>query len=357
MSNKINIFLDSNAIYKDPLFKNAFGKLLIQLSQNDKIDIFLSKVVYEESANNFEKIILKNKELLTQIQRELNSLLNKAPKISNLNIENIKYKFSSFYENRISDNSFSIIDFDENYLEELVRRSIKRIPPFSETRQEFRDAVIWLSYLNYIKKHRLVQNIFITNNKKDFWNAENSDLHPELRKEIKDLKVYNSIADFCSNEKSLLKIKGEKEFTDWLKNNPIDNTLIRDLLTSQVWHPIKLKISESIDKLNPSSYFNNENYAYFEYQYGKDGIKVANIDIRQITDFALISCKVTLKGFGIFYPKDYYWKKDKGEIEIVLNISFNINKDLIITDLSIEKIIMNYAQYRIKSNTGKSGIN
>lgn len=344
MASKINVFLDSNSIFSDPLFKSSFGKLLLQLSENGKIEIYLSRVVYEESANNYKKNILKNIDALSQIERDFNNILNKPPKLPSLKVNQFTKQFTNFYEKKFRNKTFTIIEFEDGYLEELIMRSIKRIPPFSENRQEFRDAVIWISYVNHIERNKLSNNFFITNNKKDFWNSDKTDLHPDLRNEVNDLKIYSSLAEFCSREKALLKIRGEKEFADWIEKHPLDKDKVLTMLLSQLWHPIKNEISNSVDKINPSMYFGNDNHTYFEYQYNKTDAVVDNFDIKQITDFALVRCTLILKGIGIFYTKDFLWKRDKKEIEIILNLSFNLSKDLILTELKIENVKMNYAQ-------------
>jgi len=346
MKKKINIFLDSNATFSDPLFKTIFGKLLLQLSENNKVDIFISRVVYEESINNYEKCIKKNVDIINQANSDLRKLLNKSPNIPGIKVNELTSQFQFFLRTKIENNTFSIIEYEDSYLKELINRSINRIFPFTEHRQEFRDTTIWISYANYINDNSLSNNFLITNNKKDFWNSKKDDLHDELRKEVKDLTIYSSIPEFCSKEKELLKIKGEKEFSEWLNKEPLDKNILINSLLTKYWKSIKRSILESIDTSNPSKYFGDDKYVYFEYQYNKENIEINSMDIREITDFAFVTCNLIITGFGLFYPKQNVWSKEKKDIRIVLKMTFNLFQKFELNDFKIADVRLNYAQQR-----------
>ncbi|MEO8149167.1 MAG: PIN domain-containing protein [Bacteroidia bacterium] len=342
--NKVNILLDSTVLHNDPLFKNPFGRLLLELQIEGRLDIFISKVVWSESLNNYEKQL---REIQSAIKKESDALNritfeNYDPKLKPL--EELLSAYTTFYNESFDAGRFVIVDYEESLLPQLIQRSIKRIKPFTEARQEFRDAIIWMSYVTYIKKNKLKNNHFITNNKRDFWDDNNTDLHPHLRAEISDLKVYANYQELFTKEKQILNIIKERDFTDWLSKQSVLEPDILKLIKEKLWSPIKNKINESIDKLNPQLYFPDIKAVYFEYNYQKENIILENFTVSQISNFGYVECKILIDGLAIIYPREYNWTKEKRPIVFNIDLSFTFDINMNITDFNISKIEINYNQ-------------
>ncbi|KAA0930100.1 MULTISPECIES: PIN domain-containing protein [Bacillus] len=71
-------------------------------------------------------------------------------------------------------------------------------------KNEFRDAVFWLTYSSFVKENRLENCYFITNNVNDFFDItcidSSSVLHPELLKDCDNFILYRSIKDLVNKD-------------------------------------------------------------------------------------------------------------------------------------------------------------
>jgi hypothetical protein len=310
------------------------------LQNENRIPIFISKVVLNESQNNFQKQI---EDVNNAIRKELLTL-NKLALTSNVNVliepSNFLKEYNSFYDTKINSRQFEIVNYSENILPQLVQRSIKRIKPFTEARQEFRDAIIWLSYVDYIKQNSLENCFLITNNKRDFWDDSSKNLHPDLQKEVKDLKVYSNFQELLSKETSLLAILKEREFENWLNKRNLLAPDITQIIKDKLWTQIKDRIGQGIDRLNPQIYFKNVRASYFEYTYDKEALRLGRFTINQISNFGYVECNILIDGLAIIYPIDH-WKKEKRPITFNITLSFTFDIDLIVTDYNVSNVNIN----------------
>jgi hypothetical protein len=344
MNATVNIFLDSTALYTDPVFKSSFSQLLLKLSKAKKIKIYISKVVLSESLNNYEKQL---KEIYLKTSKEienLDSITFEKNENQLIKLQNHIDKYNLFFEEKIKSKEFTIIDYVEDILPQLIQRSIKRIKPFTEARQEFRDAIIWLSYVSYIKSNKLSNNHFITNNKRDFWDNNSTGLHPELRKEILDLTVYSNFQEICTKENTILNILKEREFTEWLSGQNILDSDILSLIQVKLWTKIVSQINSKIDKLKPHLYFQDIKASYFEFSYQPDNLILGHFSMQQISNFAFIECDLLLEGLAIIYPIEYAWAKEKRPIVFKIKMSFAFDIKSNISDFNISEIQINPIQ-------------
>ena len=81
-------------------------------------------------------------------------------------------------------------------------RAITHQKPSGEDGQGFRDTLIWLTIKDYCKNCHEKQITFISNNDKDFGNADKTNLHESLDNECKELSIR---INYCRNLESLLK--------------------------------------------------------------------------------------------------------------------------------------------------------
>ncbi|WP_409295369.1 PIN domain-containing protein [Peribacillus sp. SCS-26] len=77
-------------------------------------------------------------------------------------------QFELVYEKLKEERVLLILSCPNDFLGELIDRAVNRIKPFKEGKSEFRDAVTWLTYSNYIGQYNLSDCYFISNNTNDF---------------------------------------------------------------------------------------------------------------------------------------------------------------------------------------------
>jgi len=198
------IFLDTNIFYNNWHLKNANFKFLFNYIENTNSILLMSDLVCEEVEN------IRNRELEAIV-----SILKQEVKKSNkLNSYSIEFDFDKLNEEKydfkdlISEKAYTVnfIPYESIPQNDVVKRALRRIRPFQEEEKGYRDTLIWLSFISYLSKNKIENEvIFITNNNNDFYNKTNSDFHADLKSDIENLnlkckiKTYNSLYDFINS--------------------------------------------------------------------------------------------------------------------------------------------------------------
>lgn len=154
---QIHIFLDTTLTFQDPFFKKNYNKQLIRCSEANNFTIYMSRVVFDETRNKYE---INTSERISKLESALKELEMYDPDVLNTvsincTLNDFMKKFDDFYDDLISRGILILVDYDNSLLPLLVERSIKRIKPFGKTKQEFRDALTWLSYARIAEENEL----------------------------------------------------------------------------------------------------------------------------------------------------------------------------------------------------------
>ena len=216
--NSINVFLDSNQLYRDPFFENIHSKILLQSAEEKKCNVYMSTVVVEEIINNYLKEVMKLSEDLIRLKNRNKNISQSVQLEINHNIDNdkLRKKIVDFYGDLSEKGLIRIVNYNNNILPTLVNRSIYRKKPFTDKKQEFRDAIIWLSYVKIALDENLENCYFVTNNTEDY--TENGKIHKDLLEDSKKFELLNS---FKSLNDTLDAIPSEDEY---LQNLLQDNS-------------------------------------------------------------------------------------------------------------------------------------
>ncbi|KIL80718.1 PIN domain-containing protein [Bacillus badius] len=334
----MEIFLDSNIIYSDPFMESIYAQQLLKLAELDFVDIYMASVVVEEIKNNYRKQI--NKEYLT-----LNKNISNLSKHTYQNIE--KYivikkdenylieEFNNFYDDLFKRGVIKVLQYPNDILPELINRSIKRIKPFTERKQEFRDAIIWLTYVNYVKENSLVDCHFINNNINDF--LEDGKIHPDLKADNNNFIFYRSFREFfSSNNKDLEYVKSEvlTYFCDEIKYRQSD---IFELIYSDHFSTLEIESADYID--------NNSDYISTDYSLsGRGYLEPAGLDIVEIKNYyvdvinndiiingsLLVNQQFEVHEYNPLYEPgdDEYFYSGSDEIDLLIEFTVRINTDI-----------------------------
>mgnify|MGYP001942283240 CR=1 FL=1 len=249
----MKVFLDTNAFYNNWFVDNANFKLLFHYLNNEELDLLLSKLVAQEVNNIRERELL---ETTTEIDRLINRVNKLNKQDVDFSIESMgitQYDVQSILKNKV--NCIENISYDEVPHKQVVERALKLIKPFTGEEKGYRDTLIWLSFLSYLKAQNVEGEIaFITNNKHDFFEKKNKVLsfNDDLQKDIDEIgitatiKPYLNIFDFIKenvdkiehafNREEILDDLEDfliEETESYLKN--MKNNDISDLLGTQVF--------------------------------------------------------------------------------------------------------------------------
>lgn len=230
----MNIIIDTNILRTDFLFQSGNYKLFSEFIKRSKSNLVLSKVVFEEACYLYKKEIELKK---NNFQKALSDILY-------FGNDNSVYSVSPFIDNIKPDykrrlcNIFlyhwEILGCEGVDLSELTRRAIHRIRPFSNKGEGFRDAIIWLSLINFLKKETNNKNVFISNDKRAFVNENNQELHHTLKN---DLEINNLELSFCNSIEQFINEYATEIFfftKDWM----IDHIDWNEI-NKQVWKAVE----------------------------------------------------------------------------------------------------------------------
>lgn len=280
MLNEVNVFLDTTLTFNDPFFKHNFNRNLLELAEQEEFYLYMSKVVFDETRNKFEENV---KSKIKRLETSLAELKNYHPGEYNTTtiqstINDFMEKFDDFYNDLIERKILFIVEFDNSILPILVERSIKRIKPFSQNKQEFRDAITWLSYAKLVEEEDLENCYFISNNVSDFCtDKQKGKIHPDLLRDTRRFKHYVSSKDLLENEVTLKEFKQTVEIVQWVENKNIDDEYVTRILnefdnSSGILGTLRIYIERC----------NIENLVLDAYESGYADL--SSMDIKEVTD-------------------------------------------------------------------------
>ncbi|WP_316570417.1 PIN domain-containing protein [Neobacillus sp. YIM B06451] len=276
----LHVFLDSNVCFTDPFMdKNIHNRLLIELAERGLIDLYVSEVVKQEIINNFESELINYFGDIRKGENKITKLIrqhDKSPIEWKNTLEEFVLKLEDHFDELENYGWIEILPYPNEILPELVTRSIKRIKPFSDRKMEFRDAIIWFTYVGYVKdNHFIDKGYFITNNTEDF--MLNGRIHPDLLRDSTDLIFYKSAQDFIQNCEEVNQLQKTLTLVKWVENEDLNNSpeLILDMIHD---HSFQHVFEECWDYVSKYSQRIPTNYGP-----DADALEVTDIQLLKVT--------------------------------------------------------------------------
>ncbi|MDQ0186294.1 PIN domain-containing protein [Cytobacillus kochii] len=214
----MNIFLDSNAFYKDPFLIKGKNRILLSLAKHDDVKIYINDTVYEEIFRAHKNLLEKEINIISESFAKINTFLEIAMQKFEIDVDLdvvLQDFFSRFVELQDAE-QMEIIPYDGDVLKYIVEIDMYGKAPFIKktemknnkdqkitiTKKEIRDAIIWYSYHVYIKKNKLDDCYFISNNTREFGDDEAKknpgeqpyNFHPKISNN--NLIAYKTVHDF-----------------------------------------------------------------------------------------------------------------------------------------------------------------
>jgi hypothetical protein len=181
-----------------------FDLLLDYLKKTDS-RILMPLIVYRELGGVYKSKLSTRLKAYKDARELLERSLTDAqiPSLE-IDIPSEVEKYLEFVKKRLKIRDKDIIPYREHYLDNLVARAIMRRKPFSEKGEEFRDALLWLTFLDVAREAREETLAFISNDAKAFGHSHQ--LHEALLHEAegtgKQVNFYNSIKKFIESHAS-----------------------------------------------------------------------------------------------------------------------------------------------------------
>jgi hypothetical protein len=171
----VNIFLDANILYTDPFLVKTKLIVLKKLAKTNDANIYICEAVVSEIKRGHLNFIKQNLESLKSAAGKLNSCIQDQSK--KVKIETDFNYFDKQFDDLINfmktEGIINVIPYCGEIVEQLVDIDMHKKYPFfklvdGKEKKSIRDAIIWHSYTNYIKKNNKENCYFISDNTKDF---------------------------------------------------------------------------------------------------------------------------------------------------------------------------------------------
>jgi len=267
----MNIFLDSNVLYKDPFLEKGYNKTLNRLAKHEDVKLFISKTVYMEVLRGHKDFLEEQLKAANNALKKLIPYLDEERQkfIFDVNLEDLLEDFKNKYDALQNEQKLEIIDFDGDVLEHIVEIDMYEKNPFIKqqeivnkggetvrySKKEIRDAIIWYSYQVFIKKNNLENCYFISNNTNEFGDIgakkspENQpySLHPELSKK-NNIIAYKTVKGFLAHNDQQVK----ELFKD----------IHTQILSEELYEKIKEELEDGLAAELVNKFFTEQIFSY-----------------------------------------------------------------------------------------------
>lgn len=278
----MNIFLDTNVFYNDPFLAKGMKKILLLLASHKDVKLFISKTVYAELFRQHSNFLEKEVKSVKEAFMKLSPFVKeKREKFTfDINLDNLKRDFHDTFEIFQTNEQIEIINYDSDVLEKIVEIDMYKKPPFiklEETtnkngdkvpyyKKEIRDAIIWYSYQEFIKKSNLKDCYFISNNTTDFGKKvtkkgskdEPYPLHPDLN-ENGNMTAFRTVQSFFAHM--------DKQIKEFFKDKDLHTRILSEGLLENIMDELSGGMAEElIDKFFTEEILSETNRILSEYQ-------------------------------------------------------------------------------------------
>lgn len=232
----MHVFLDTNVFFNNWHLTNLNFKLLFHFLANESCNLLLSEVVVKEVNNKRDQQAIELLNELKTIAKKLNYLNSNTTQLPKNFTEIQPYDFRDVIGCMVED--IEDIPFDSIKHSEVVDRALQTIKPFATGEKGYRDTLIWLSFLEFLKVNSYNSNdkiAFVTENSNDFFQTKNkvTSFHPSLQDDIDKLNLkceivpFNSLHNFLTTTVDKLENSINKnEFLDENESLLIDETTL-----------------------------------------------------------------------------------------------------------------------------------
>jgi predicted nucleic acid-binding protein len=182
----MNVVFDSNIFRQDMGLRSNRITVLLDYLRRTESKLVIPQVVWEELLANYERLLRQEAGKLEQAHREVKKILvsdTLAP-LAALDIEAEISRYKQKILTTFGLTEADIVPYRPEYLEDVVRRATRRKRPCSDSGEEIRDAIVWLSVKDIAHADGDHRVVFISANKKQFAHEKDEhSLHPDLAAE------------------------------------------------------------------------------------------------------------------------------------------------------------------------------
>lgn len=244
---------------KQGILNLSVSNFLKKFSKNNELRFILPAIVYSEMQKHFYDMIIEKNKTYETSSRKLRNLVKFKPATVRLTKKRINNLFSKQFEG-IEPEIIKPV-YQELDWEEVINKSIWKIPPFEESREKgFKDSMTIKSIKEFLTKNPKKKLVFICNDEKLI-----RGIYLDFKKRMKSkIYIYNNIEDAES------KLKLELENFTKIQIEAITNSAseaFHNSLAKEILYSIKKKFSSELSKhpiYDSSALFSGLSSAYIK---------------------------------------------------------------------------------------------
>lgn len=197
------VFVDTNILAADAWMAGQKFRLLFDYLAKTHGRLVLADVVLFELRGVVRRLLRERADALAKAVREAHSL-NMATTVDAPEADALYAEAYDKWEEagKALGTRLEVerLPLDPSILGPVVVRAAERIPPVRPDGKETRDAIVWLSFLGFLRKHPNAQVAFISGNTRDFGSPDGASFRPELEAEIQGhrggVRYYRTLDEF-----------------------------------------------------------------------------------------------------------------------------------------------------------------
>ena len=203
------VVLDTNIVMENWAFDKSYHRAFIDYIATVNCEVVFPQIVWSEIRAKYCSDLKDALNKLASANRNVskhffNDIISpRYLQDEYIEVEKAYEVYASQLLELLQGGEHSITEYPRDILPILAEKAIARFKPFSNSGEEFRDAILWHSVLELAKEYDdLSPIVLISKNTKEFADPANKNvLHPELKYEteqIKDCQIlyYQSLEEF-----------------------------------------------------------------------------------------------------------------------------------------------------------------
>ena len=201
------ICVDANAVVQGAWhLESAAWRVLLYQSRTGLSRVILPDLMLREIVGRFEEELRKRIRGAEKSLASLAKMVGRPVDPPTIDIPGAVEQYEQDLRTLLVESEVLIADLPDVDINELADRAITRQRPFDDGGSGFRDALLWLLFIDLLKDSPDADGVLVSNDGKAYWNEDRSGLHPELVSEAATMgvstpiSIYESIPDYLEKE-------------------------------------------------------------------------------------------------------------------------------------------------------------
>lgn len=192
------VYLDTSVAINESFLKSPYCEAFLKACAILQFVVVIPEIVLDELKGNFPKKLYERYAPYLKAKKDLEKLI--ALDVSTPSINDSINSYYEWLEELLEEYGVVVAPYPDVTPKELVEKSYTMNKPFKDSGEGHKDYVIWKTISAHITENNSDQNIFLTNNTKDFCDVDENGapcLHPDLSRHIENPvqrpRIYTSI--------------------------------------------------------------------------------------------------------------------------------------------------------------------